>query len=143
MSSELGDVLVKRPFVNLRLAKVVHLEGWAMLQNNVHHELLVSLIRACPKQGHGLTYVRVPRTRDVDTLAVRNLLVEHNNRSMPANPRSHDVGTSFSPLSHARTSIAYHMPSICMPVNCLDMDLAIPWLRSYTYSFTGAITVIR
>lgn len=29
------------------------------------------------------------------------------------------------------------MPSICLPVSCCDICLAIPLLRSYTYSWTG------
>ena len=31
---------------------------------------------------------------------------------------------------------AYHMPSICLPTTCMDIALAMPLLRSYTYSFT-------
>ena len=41
-----------------------------------------------------------------------------------------------------RNQVAYHIPSICLPTNCIDIALAIPLLRSYTYNFTGEDMVV-
>lgn len=69
---------------------------------------------------------------NVDSLSIEYLFAENNDGRMPALRR---VRSSHDELGYETD----HTPSIWRPASCRESCLAMPLLRSYTYSFTGVV----
>lgn len=70
--------------------------------------------------------MRLARRGDRDALAVEDLLPEDNYGGMPVLDRQHIH------VDHEQGTLneTHQIPSICLPVNCRDIRLARPLLRS-------------
>ena len=77
------------------------------------------------------THMGVSRRRHLNAPSIEYLFVKNDDGGMPRNDASADL-TTTRPKGQG-----YHMPSICLPISCVDIALTMPLLRSYTYSFTG------
>jgi hypothetical protein len=71
------------------------------------------------------------RRRHLDSPSIEYFLVKDDDGCMPGSDASTNL-TTIRPQEQG-----HHMPSICLPISCVDMALTMPLLRSYTYSFTG------
>ena len=90
-------------------------------------------------------HIRLSGGGELNTASIEYFLVKDDDGGMPrreSQERVRSLQLHDFEVGRNKVNFTYHIPSICLPTNCIDIALAIPLLRSYTYNFTGEDMVV-